>query len=312
MRGFGRRFVAVGVLVLAAGGLAAPAASAASAAPQVQQATGGATRLAGNGSAFTSGRGADGKKEAVPTPALAAQYRAGAYHYGPITVKAYEWWDAWVFCPSDMRATGGGEFNTTAGGITLHNTTAMDGGTGWKVRISSTVDATFTVYTVCYSGLSSYWHSFDSVTVPPGGYTERAGDCQGNQLLGGGGLTNTVYSRIDRSYPVEYYKRWRFAASNLDSVPQAVTAQAVCGSGINNYTTVTGPEGHVGIGQGLTGTSVVQCPAGTWIVGGGAYLSGVGAVTDSYPEGSDKWRVYFRNDSSQYTLNGSAEVVCGN
>lgn len=311
----GGRLLAAGMLSLTlACGLTAPAASAAEVSQVSQGTGGGAVRLDGNGSPVAPPSNPVSKKEEAPRPGdpSAAAARKSWYYYGPITVKPYEWWDAWVYCPDGTRATGGGAYNSSAGGVTLHNTFALDGGSGWKVRITSTVNATFTVYVVCFSGLSSYYHAVDKIVLQPGWQAERWGECvYGTTVTSGGASADTPYTRLSSLWSTFYDRQWRASMTNLDSVAQTMNTQAICASGINNYQYVIGPTTYMGTGQGLTGSAVVQCPAGTWVVGGGILISGIGSVTDSYPESNDRWRVFFRNDSSQYALNASARVICG-
>jgi len=297
--------------------LAGNAAAAPSAAdpPTAQTAHGGAVRIqAGKPTRVPTVAPPQGARPAKEEPKAAAAAPNAAYRqytvwYGPVTIQPNEWWTAWVSCPSGMVATGGGESNTSAGGVVLHNTAALDDGSGWQVTVTTdgATSATFKVFAVCFSGLNAYLHMSDKALVGAGSGTTLVTNCPTTvyQLLGGGGSSDTLNTGINAS-PIAGTRSWVFGMSNYDSAAHTANSQAVCGMGVNNYQAVNGPENTLAPGQ--IGSSFVSCPPGTWIVGGGGF--GGGILTDSYPDGQG-WRAYILNNTP-YTGYAAARAICGN
>jgi len=248
--------------------------------------------------------GSDTKKSPPPTPPSPktaspnAAYRIYDGSYGPITIPAGYWSEAWANCPSGMLATGGGESNSSNAGVTLHST--FGEGSDWKVQVTndSGTDSTFTVYTVCMSGVISYYQATGS-TSDGGG---SAGTCPaGMQLLGGGGWSTNP----DAILTMLIGDTWWSAAGDASGT---VTAQAICGEGIGSYSR---QEVNVSLASGTYQSATVTCPAGTFILGGGGYQYGV-RPTDSYPTyPTQGWKIWAKNEYTDWTWNMSAIAFCG-
>jgi hypothetical protein len=251
----------------------------------------------------------------APHPASpAATPRQSVVYYGPYNVAPGT--NSWVqvYCPAGMVATGGGESNTSLGGITLHGTYALSDGSGWHVDVSngSGAGVGVTVYAVCFSGLTSY----KQVTQPAIAYSShefRAGvDCPIGVAVGTGGWANS-YDQFVAFQEAADGSAWVDFGNSLAG--PSPTVQAICVQGINNYHQIGYGGGPIAPGQ--DGSVGGPCPAGTWLVsGGGGTGDSVTAfrVTDTYPTYSadqgQGWRVYAHNDT---TLSDSVDVflVCG-
>jgi hypothetical protein len=245
-------------------------------------------------------------KPATATPLAATQ---GVWSYGPGTVAAGAQVYGWANCPAGWRAVGGGESNSSAGGVSLHSSYALDGGSGWRVEVSndSTTDATVKVWVVCLSGLASYTQAVAKQLLGPGETGGPVARCApGLAVLGGGGSVDTYRNAMDAyAYGPD---GWRYVMQNRDSVARSANTQATCGSGVN-------AEGrtvdYVYVPAGGIGSSVVSCPAGTAIFSGGGGEFENLWTTDTYPEGNG-WRIFVKNtDSSRSSLIRSI-AICGN
>jgi hypothetical protein len=310
--------VVASCLTWGANNLAAAAPGPTSAGQQAWLGEGGAARLAtGKQSSVPQAappKAAPAKQEPpmADSAAPGVAYRQYIAWYGPVTMNPNEWWSAWVFCPSGMLATGGGESNSSAGGVTLHNTTALDDGSGWSVTVTnnSAGVATFKVYTVCFSGLTSYQQLAGKSLIPAGGAGGADSVCpNAQQVLGGGGSSDTLNNNVV-TYPSAFHDWW-FGMHNEDSVARTANTQAVCGNSVGNYQVVVGSYSNVGVGQ--VGSGDVSCPSGTYVVSGGGFGGGGGngdvRLTDSYPF-AQGWRVYVQNDGTAQGV-ARAIVVCG-
>jgi hypothetical protein len=314
----GRRMLIVGVLLTITSGLSAGGTAFATVSPEVSagpKGSGGAVRLAAGveltGPVDAPPKEASATTSPAPLTNQAAQARRVTVTYGPHTIKPGEVWNTWATCPGGMVATGGGVSNASAGGMTLHHTNALEGGAGWLVTTSSTVDTSFTAYAICFSGLSNYQHSILKGIMQPGTDKTIIVGCLEGQMLGGGGWSDTYRNRLYSNYRNLISGRWFFGMRNLDSAPRTVTGQAVCGNGVNNYNhvanSITAPPGQ-------TTSVLVSCPAGTWVLSGGGGFGIGGSLsrfTDSYPEGIDKWRLYVHNDSPDSSAQVTVHATCG-
>jgi len=218
-----------------------------------------------------------------------------------------------VYCPSGMVATGGGEANSSPGGVTLHDTYALSNGSGWHVDVTNDSEwqANLTVYAVCFSGLTAYTQVTAQASISGAGRMIAGAPCPaGMQSLSGGGWTSSYDTYVSDSswYNLEDGDHgWGYGANNLSPDQAVVTAQALCGSGIANYSWLGFEGGKVD--PGYEATAYQSCPSGTFVVGGG----GVGSLgfrfTDSYPSGQG-WRIYAHNDSDEFDSVG-IDVICG-
>jgi hypothetical protein len=218
-------------------------------------------------------------------------------YYGPVTLNPGDWGDGWVSCPSGTLATGGGESNASVGGITIHDTYAMAGGSGWDVRITSNITAptSVTFYVVCYSGLTSYHQETNKNLVGANSTAALTSSClSGDQVLGGGGSSDTTNTQVGTYKAGSVYQGWAFSVRNFAATAQGMTAQAVCGNGFTTYRFIE--SDYTTIAPGAQNKAVVSCPAGTRLLGGGG--AGTARLTDSAPDG-DGWLVFAQNDSQQ-------------
>lgn len=297
-------------LTVDANGIAAASPGSASAGQQ-----GGAVRLGvdeqSSMPSFTPPNVAPAKEE--PTSAQGIANQQHIVWYGPVTMQPNEWWSAWVWCPSGMLATGGGESNNSAGGVVLHNSVALDDGSGWQVTVtnSSAGVATFKVYAVCFSGLTGYQLQAGKTLVPAGGAGGVSAVCPaGQQVLGGGGSSDTLNNDVV-TYPNSVSNGWWFGMHNNDSVARTANAQAVCGNGIVGRQEVV--SSYFNVGPGGVGSADISCPSGKHVVSGGGFGGGGGSgdmiLTDSYPF-AEGWRVYVLNDGPDPGV-ARAIVVCG-
>jgi len=188
-----------------------------------------------------------------------------------------------------MLATGGGESNSSGAGVILHDTFALADGSGWKVQVTndSGTDSTFTVYTVCMSGVISYYQATGS-TSDGGG---SAGTCPaGMQLLGGGAWSTNPDDVLVMQIGDNW---WGAGRMLLQGKAGTTTAQAICGAGISNYSQ---QRADVTVGPGIYGSAVATCPAGTFVLGGGAHEYEM-RPTDSYPAyPAQAWRIWAKNE----------------
>ena len=313
--------VALGLTVGSSAVAAAPKVTAGSKSPAVKSS---AARL-GSGGVRLSGR-LDGsgrlpamrplpKKSAGSTAVPAGNPRQGVWYTDPFTIQPGAWSDAYVLCPAGMLATGGGESNTSAAGVRLHDTHAWRDGSGWEVRVTnvSASASTYQVYAVCWSGLTSYTQVTATQNISADDYSGVGADCpRGMSVYGGGGWTD----RTD--VPVSWWMYvdvgYGFSSMNMlvgrGSGSGTITAQAVCGTGINNYQSAGARDDnvHPGVYESLT----ANCPSGTFVTGGavGADMRAPEWVTDSYPPFSQGWKAYFKNDGSSDSY-ADVAVLCG-
>ena len=251
--------------------------------------------------------GSSTKKSTSPTPPAPksvkpnATYRQYVAWYGPLTLPGGTWYEAWANCPSGMVATGGGESNTSAAGVTLHDTYALSNGTGWKVRVTndSTATATFTVYAVCMSGLGAYNQSM--VSTDDGG--DATATCPtGMQLLGGGGWSSNPNAVLTMQIGNDWW-----GATDYSFHLGTVTGQAICAEGVGNYSQ---QRANVTIAPGEYKSAVATCPAGTFVLGGGAHEYEM-RPTDSYPPyPAQAWRIWAKNDWDNGWI-VPAVAICG-
>jgi hypothetical protein len=105
-------------------------------------------------------------KPAVQAATLTGRY---VYSWGPYNIPPNNWWWAESYCPSGTVAVGGGESNDKIGVLTLRDTFALNGGSGWRLRINnlSSVDANVRIYLVCVSGVANYTQVTGKAAVSP-------------------------------------------------------------------------------------------------------------------------------------------------
>ncbi|GAA1673069.1 hypothetical protein GCM10009765_22980 [Fodinicola feengrottensis] len=232
---------------------------------------------------------------------------------GVVQVRAGQDYGVEKDCPPGMLATSGGESNDSNAGVTLIDTYAYNGGASWlvSVRNDSTTTAQITVYAVCFSGLTNY-HLVTSVnTVVSGNFEAAQADCRNGQLLGGGGWSDSWTVDLTGSAE-EYVTEWGYAVVNHGSTNASITAQAICGDGINNYQHIDGGDKHFGV-AGYAVESV-SCPAGTVVVSGSGeadYGNHVERITDSYPASNQTWYLYAKNDSQTTEGLMNTLLICG-
>lgn len=246
---------------------------------------------------------------AKPAAAAPLAVTQGVYSFGPGTVTPGAWVYGWANCPDGWRAVGGGESNSSAGGINLHSSYALAGGSGWQVEISndSTADATLRVWVVCLAGLGSYTQAVAKELIAPGARSGPVASCAPGQLLLGGGGSVDTYRNAMNAYAYGQ-SGWRYVMQNRDSVARSATAQATCGSGV---TTQGRTVDYVYVPAGGIGSSIVSCPAGTSILsGGGGEFENLWTI-DSYPEGN-AWRIFVRNTDTTRSSLVRSIAICGN
>jgi len=280
-------------------------------APSLVQEAGGARPVHGDHpTAPTSSIGIAGadRPAARPAGALATPQR-GNGRYGPTNVPAGQDYQIWSYCPAGMVATGGGESNTSLGGITLHSSYALSDGSGWFVDVSNGSGAAVgvTVYSVCFSGLTSYKQTTQAaVGVYESGYEGHAG-CPLGQAVGTGGWAGSYDEYINYMQTADNEGWIGFTRTAASTTP---TLQVICADGFNRLQDFgwSGPNMAPGQDASVGG----DCPAGTVLVSGGGGGSGVTnriRVTDSYPT-AQGWNVYAHNDST-LTDYPEAFVMCG-
>jgi hypothetical protein len=304
--------------LLLATGSAAVAATPAPPGPETPDTKGGAERVA-----VSDGPPAD--RAFAPPPDAApkdaptveqrvapeAGYRKYTARYGPMTMKQFETWDGWVECPDGMRASGGGEFNSSNGGVHLKASRPLVDGTGWFVTVENTYtqDAEFTVYTVCFSALANYTLSTDRKQAEPEWIGTAKAVCPPGQLIGGGGVMDNLNGHLAATSPSGQLEQgWQFTtlSYNLERTP--LTAHAVCADGIGDREVVTGTWTRLPAGG--FGTATVTCPAGKTVVSGGTQSTGPNVlITDSYPDGDGTWRVYAQSSGETDEILPTA--ICG-
>jgi hypothetical protein len=240
-----------------------------------------------------------------PTASAIGQHYVALYGF---TIDPGTWTAAWQYCPEGMAAVGGGEFNTSLGGVTLHETYALSDGSGWlaKVTNDSGTPAQVTVYVSCVSGLTSYYQIYGG-GGSGNGWAQAGAVCTTGTLLGGGGYTTALSGYATRTGPLQSGTdragTWMFAGrSSSDTV--SVVAQAICGTGIDTYERVVAFSPNSG---GLTSSSAT-CPAGMVALSGGGESF---RLTDSYPVGENGWRVYVANDTGRTDGLVGAYAICG-
>ncbi|WP_163569676.1 hypothetical protein [Fodinicola feengrottensis] len=280
------------------------------------QGNGGAVRLHTNVTSFGPARpapqGSSTKRESsaeTGKTVVRPNYEKSTILYGPLNIGPYEAYQAWVDCPAGMVATGGGESNTSAGGIFPHDSYALDNGAGWQVTVSnnSSVSATYTVNAVCVNGLNSYRQVRGKDLLPANGAGGVAATCAPNELvLGGGGFSDTINNHAV-TYPYPSANSWWYGMHNLDGVQRTITTQAMCGGYNGSYQVLNGSYSDVAPGH--VATAVVYCPVGTSVTSGGGGGGDGTFITDSYPDPSEGWRVYAYNSTTSPGV-VSADVVC--
>lgn len=233
------------------------------------------------------------KEPTSPPPRIPKASKPNASHqqyiatYGPITIEAGYHYAAWLPCPSGMLATGGGESNTSGAGVTLHHTFAMANGAGWQVFVTNdyTTDSTFTVYAVCMSGLTNYSEVTAGVTQNGGAWAY----CPAGTVVLGGGGWSTNPDDILTFEPI--YNGWSaYRLQDVPTTPGTVTGQAICASGIGNYSI---QSAGIDLNPGEYASVAVNCPAGTVVFGGVATSGEVVRSTDSYPLPSTQgWKAW--------------------
>ena len=274
--------------------------------------------LGGTAAAATPPTGAT-KSQPAPTVAPADSPRQQIINSGPITIAAGDKLTKWTYCPTGTLATGGGESNNRIAGVTLHDTFAFGDGSAWLVSVSndSTVEATFTVYAICWSGISGYHQiTRDSVAEPGGDSDEVLGSCPNGIALGGGGLTDSWETTVGENHPYPYPDdpglSWAYHVHNPSSTTANVTTVLICGASVTSQE-VTG--GSVTVGSGQYGLVSGSCPAGTVLLSGGSIGQSAQAtsrlrITDSYPDSAQSWRTYVHNDDTQGRVIQS-DLLCG-
>ena len=232
--------------------------------------------------------------------------RHSVVYTAPITIPAGAVGSGGAACPAGTVVTGGGESNSSVGGVTLHDTYASSN-TSWAVFVTNTssADATFVVYAVCWSGITNY----QQLTTAWQGDSRYAGGpawCpDGLQRLGGGGWYDPPFDGWIDSGPGG--DGWFFSLTINRSV--AGTSQVICGTGMANIQLATGGSP---IGAGQEGVAVAACPDATYVLSGGigtAPGSRPSRPTDSYPD-DETWRDYAYNETDG-TTNVAVDLICG-
>jgi hypothetical protein len=293
-----------------AGAAPAPGKPAAPAGPAPTQQSGAARAVhSSHPTAPSAAELANGRPVARPAAAFATPQR-GNGRYGPISVPAGQDYQIWSYCPGGMVATGGGESNTSVGGITLHSSEALADGSGWFVDVSNGTSGTIgvTVYSVCFSGLTSYkLETHPTFGAYQSGFLGNAG-CSVGTAVGVGGVAGAYDQYLDYMQTADDQSWIGFAGSVAGPAP---TLQVICAGGFNRLQDYGWSGPNIAPGQD---TSVGgDCPAGTVLVsGGGGKSDGITTrirLTDSYPT-SQGWNVYAHNDSI-LTDSPDAFVLCG-
>ncbi|GAA2808856.1 hypothetical protein [Crossiella cryophila] len=297
----------LGAAVLAAALLVLTAVSGQAQATPTGAGNGGPVQVAPGTAQFPSDTAAKPEPTIAGPAAALALPRRHITRYGPVTIGPNRWQEPEAYCPDGMLATGGGEYNSNAGSVTLHKSLALDGGRGWKVQVTNlgATEVTLHVYAVCYSGLSNYQHSYAKRLVQPNTFGDVWAGCpNGVALVGGGGSADTYFSRVDAN-PGDDLRAWRFGILNKDGAARTVQSQAVCANGIQGQTLVK--SGHYIMPPwDYYGEASITCPGDSWVVSGGGFAP---RVTDSHPQG-EGWRIYYHNEPPSRS-GAQAFAICG-
>lgn len=288
---------------------AAPTSTKPAAAAPAQQSGGSRAVHGDHPTAPSAAELAKGRPAARPAAALATP-RRGNGRYGPINVPSGQDYQIWSNCPGGTVATGGGESNTSLGGISLHSSYALADGSGWLVDVSngSSADVGVTVYSVCFSGLTSY-KQITQPTVQRSQYAFSGNaDCPLGRAVGAGGWAGAYDQYLNFVQASATEGGWIRFATTSGSGP-AATLQVICADGFNRLQDYgwSGPNMAPGQDSSIGG----DCPAGTVLVSGGGQAgeSPDVRITDTYPTGQG-WHLYAHNDSTLADY-PEAWVLCG-
>jgi hypothetical protein len=228
-----------------------------------------------------------------------------------------------VNCPTGTVALGGGVYGTSPSVNQSVNGSSpyVLGGvaTGWVgfMDNSTGVDASFSVWAVCAKKPKTYavvsldftnWpHSQTSASVQcPAGPTGKLMKVLGG---GGGGASTGLLQNLNTTIPVAGSKSWRIDINNADSIQQAATVYAICGSG-SGWAVSAGPT--ITNTAGTQGAAYLLCAPGLSVVGGGIYSSSSSVnvnVNGTWPYATNEWGGY-ENNAMEFDASMAAYGVC--
>ncbi|GAA0945535.1 hypothetical protein GCM10009554_40490 [Kribbella koreensis] len=227
-----------------------------------------------------------------------------------VTAEAHKYWHAFTHCPSGMLATGGGGGGGSSE-VRLVSTQAIDGGTGWDVTIANPTDhsVVFSVYAICYSGLTNYQVRTETAAAAPNDVSNGWSDCTlGGKVLGGGVWADTYNVSLREMSASQPRNAYFGQLRNWDSVPRTMTIQTICANGITPDAFVT--DLYEDVAPGQNGISEATCPPNRTIISGGPLGSStVMSIPDPQPDVT-KWMISVRNETSS-TERFAATVLCG-
>lgn len=242
-------------------------------------------------------------------PAQAASRMTTARNF--VTAEPHKYWGAWVHCPAGTLATGGGGGNGS-GDVRIVASRAIDGGTGWDLTIANFSDQpqVFSVYAICWSGLTNYQVRTETAVAINGALSSGYADCtNGGTALGGGIWADT--NNIAIRYLAATQPRNAYFAQiyNADSALRTMTIQTICANGITADTNVASLYRDVAPGQ--RETQQATCPEGRSLISGGLRDSTLQlGIPDPQPGWERNWLIVVRNETAA-TQKFVATVLCG-
>ena len=206
-------------------------------------------------------------------------------------------------CPGGTKITGGGFDGDASLTITGMSVQAN----GWQVsaKNNSRSPLQLTARALCVANLSGpITQATAQATVQPGATGSVTAPCAGGSVLTGGGFGSTTQQEVLSS--VNSGNGWQAAARNIGTLPQPLTAYAVCYGSAGASSTVVSKQGSVGANGSATVSA--DCP-GDKLVSGGGYSVPSGLVVTSSARNNNSWQVSAANAlTTTQTL--TAVVVC--
>jgi hypothetical protein len=225
-----------------------------------------------------------------------------------------------VGCPTGTVATSGGGTASTLGSGSnevaprMTESRATADGSGWNVafsNVSRTATVRYQVRATCVSSITNYRLVNQSGSANAGASSSARAECpSGTSLLGSGVQTgNTADTTLGEVAPTAQGTAL-VSLENRTSHPISFSAQAVCGSGMENVRVIGGAP--IQVAAGTLGNVKLACPAGTFQVGGGVSGGSGLELTDFAPLGADnqEWFADMVNRGQQ-SGTATATVVCG-
>jgi hypothetical protein len=231
-------------------------------------------------------------------------------------------------CPTGWKSISGGATVRNGGSRALTWST-KDGVRTWYAEAwqSSATATTLRTYAVCLQTSDLTTATTSVFEVPPGPTTVyQTSFCSSGSVVGGGGrpIGSSDDWELNTSYPVDGGDEdavpddaWRSHYNYTGHGDGGLLVDAVClGGAAPTYRT-----GTVMVPGSTSRTAKAACPAGTHVLGGGAYIGGsvgdarVSATRpfDSKDSGTvpdDGWLVTYTNTSAATALTATAHAFC--